>query len=192
MNMERFPIDATFEVRAAGGKTEIRGYAAVFEQLSGDLGGFREKIAPGAFAGGLGADIRALWNHNPDHVLGRSSAGTLRLREDAKGLRVEIDPPASAAARGRSDARYRTSVTRNSRPRRIGRTDRSVVANTRAPPGTSEARRMHGRAAGTERKRRARAGEPRRSVAANGVQGMRRSARELPAQRRRSSVPKPV
>mgnify|MGYP001305454619 CR=1 FL=1 len=72
---------------------KIVGYAAVFNQLSEDLGGFREKIAPGAFKKTIQeADIRALWNHNPDYVLGRNKSGTLKLEEDSHGLRYEVRP----------------------------------------------------------------------------------------------------
>lgn len=75
----------------------IRGYAAVFDSLSQDLGGFVERIAPGAFDATLGADVRALFNHDPNQVLGRTKSGTLRMSVDARGLAVEITPPASAA-----------------------------------------------------------------------------------------------
>ena len=78
---------------------KITGYAAVFNKLSVDMG-FREKIAPGAFRSSLKAsDARALFNHNPDYVLGRQSAGTLTLREDKKGLWMEVDPPDTSYAR---------------------------------------------------------------------------------------------
>lgn len=60
-----------------------------------------ERIAPGAFARALerGDDVRALLNHNPDMLLGRTSAGTLRLWEDAKGLRYELTPPRTQLGR---------------------------------------------------------------------------------------------
>lgn len=78
----------------------IRGHAAVFNQLSQDLGGFREQIAPGAFADAIKTDdIRALFNHNPDNILGRNLAGTLHLVEDTRGLAIEIDPPDTQLAR---------------------------------------------------------------------------------------------
>ena len=93
------------EVRAGdgdGAKPMIHGHAAVFNSLSEDLGGFREKIAPGAFRESLDDDDNdpvALFNHNPDHVLGRKSAGTLRMKEDKRGLHMEIDPPDTQAGR---------------------------------------------------------------------------------------------
>lgn len=91
---------------APGGESKmpvITGHAAVFNKKSEQLGSwmpFREKVAPGAFKDTIDQDdIRALWNHNPDHVLGRNKAGTLRLKEDDQGLAVEIDPPEAQWAR---------------------------------------------------------------------------------------------
>ncbi len=89
------------ELRIEDGETpKITGHAAVFDQLSVSIFGFREKIAAGAFAKTLKrADIKSLWNHNSDFVLGRNKSGTLRLEEDKKGLAIEIDPPDTQWAR---------------------------------------------------------------------------------------------
>jgi len=82
-------------VRAEGEGPRIEGYAALFDVWSQDLGGFREIIRPGAFTKTLkdGADVRALFNHNADFVLGRIKSGTLELAEDDKGLRIVAKPP---------------------------------------------------------------------------------------------------
>jgi HK97 family phage prohead protease len=78
----------------------IRGYAAVFDAMSQPLFGFREIIRKGAFKKTIkDGDIRALWNHDPNYVLGRKSARTLRLEEDDKGLLSRIFPPDTQWAR---------------------------------------------------------------------------------------------
>lgn len=78
------------------GPGTIVGYASVFGPLSGDLGCFRERIAPGAFTRALmKADCRGLVNHDPNMLIGRQKAKTLRLVEDQIGLRYEIDLPDS-------------------------------------------------------------------------------------------------
>lgn len=79
----------------------ITGYAAVFNELSNDLGGFRERIAPGAFAQALAGEkeILALLHHDPKLVIGRRSAGTLTLEENNRGLYVEITPGDTSTGR---------------------------------------------------------------------------------------------
>ena len=89
-----FPVEELRAITDEGGLRHIVGYAAVFNSLSEDLGGFREKIDSGAFADSLNADdIRALKNHNSDYVLGRNKSGTLTLSEDQRGLKIDIMPP---------------------------------------------------------------------------------------------------
>jgi hypothetical protein len=93
MNVERRSVAAPPELRATDTGKTISGYAAVFNEVADIGGSFREIIAPGAFKGTLDGDIRALVDHDSGRVIGRSKAGTLRLTEDAHGLRTEIDLP---------------------------------------------------------------------------------------------------
>lgn len=77
-----------------GKPSKICGHAANFNSMSQDLGGFTERIAPGAFKNSLLTDdVRALWNHDANIVLGRNKSGTLTLLEDSQGLYFEIDAP---------------------------------------------------------------------------------------------------
>src|SRR3990167_3234827 len=81
----------------ADGTAVLAGITAPFGKLSDDLGGFREQIEAGAFAEALThSDPVALFNHNPDHLLGRASAKTLRLEEVDAGLSYEVDLPETA------------------------------------------------------------------------------------------------
>ena len=86
------------EVRSTGelrsnGKT-LSGYAAIFNSET-DLGSFVEVIRNGAFRKSLegGANIRALYHHQGDALLGTTRGGTLKLREDAKGLAFDLALP---------------------------------------------------------------------------------------------------
>jgi HK97 family phage prohead protease len=83
-----------------GGKT-VAGYAAVFNSPT-DIGGmWTEVVQPGAFTDTLAndQDVLALYSHELERLLGRESAGTLRLKQDDKGLAVEIDLPDTSDGR---------------------------------------------------------------------------------------------
>lgn len=83
------------ELRVSEGKpAKLVGYAAVFNSLSEDLGGFREIILPTAFNRAMSEahDVRAFVNHDQGKIIGRTKAGTLNLEVDEHGLRVEIMP----------------------------------------------------------------------------------------------------
>jgi uncharacterized protein len=79
----------------------ITGHAIVVNSLSENIGGFKERIKPGALHRTLEEriDVRALLDHDPARRMGRVTAGTLRLAIDARGLRFTIDPPPTSYAR---------------------------------------------------------------------------------------------
>lgn len=103
-----------YGVRGQKARPLVRGHAAVFNRLSEDLGGFRERIAPGAFDSVLQDDVRALFNHKEDHILGRTSSGTLRLSVDQAGLGYEIDMPDTMIARDLMTSLQRRDITQSS------------------------------------------------------------------------------
>lgn len=101
MKVERRIVNAQLEVREAADKpARLVGYAAVFNRDAVIGGFFRERIAPGAFATAIKEDdVRALFNHDPNIVLGRNTAGTLTLAEDETGLQYDVEPPDTQLAR---------------------------------------------------------------------------------------------
>lgn len=100
------------EVRAEGDGLSFRGYAAVFNSKSEDLGGFRETIRPGAFSKTLGEkrSIKMFLNHNTDVVLASTRKGTLSLTEDSKGLLAEASLPDNEWGRPVADAVRRGDI----------------------------------------------------------------------------------
>jgi HK97 family phage prohead protease len=95
---EIFSHTDALELRAEGeGKpTWIGGYAARFNTRSRELvPGLTEIITPGAFSASLakGRDVRALVSHDNDRLLGRTQVKTLKVWEDDKGLRFEVQMP---------------------------------------------------------------------------------------------------
>ena len=103
--------DATAGAPSAG---VLAGYAAVYERLSQNLGGFVEKVAPGAFAQTLADNnpVLARYNHDDNQLLGTTEAETLRVASDDTGLPYEVDLPDTAVGRDvavlakRGDVRY--------------------------------------------------------------------------------------
>jgi uncharacterized protein len=79
-------------IRTNESKFQISGIAAAYNSLSQNLGGYREKISPGAFSRSLrvGADVKCLVNHDPSQLLGRTKSGTLVLSDSPEGLRFTV------------------------------------------------------------------------------------------------------
>ena len=102
-DVERRFVFGNVSVRAkdASGSTRLEGYAAVFDQESEDLGGFREVVRRTAFDRSLreGADVLARAHHDSQALLGRTSSGTLRLLVDGRGLKYTVDLPDTSDGR---------------------------------------------------------------------------------------------
>lgn len=112
---ERRYFAQEFRVSNDGDAPKISGYAALFDSPSLDMG-WTEEIDPHAFDSVMASnpDVRALWNHNPDHILGRTTAGTLRLSVDSRGLAYEVDTPDTQLARDLVTSMRRKDVTGSS------------------------------------------------------------------------------
>lgn len=92
MQQRSLPMNE-IQTRADGEEMVIEGYFAVFGDVYEIMPGATESIAPGAFDDSISGDVRALYNHDHNIVLGRTSAGTLELKQDSHGLwgRISIN-----------------------------------------------------------------------------------------------------
>ena len=91
-NIEQRTVDVPVRDITTEGRT-LRGFACLYGVESRDLGGFTESIAQGAFGDVLAGspDVYLTFNHSPDKVLARTTSGTLRLRDEERGLGFEAD-----------------------------------------------------------------------------------------------------
>ena len=89
------------ELRADGdGPRAVSWYPALFDSLSEDLGGFRERIGRRAFSKTLAErEVKSFVNHDPNQILGRTERGTLKVSVDVRGLRAETALPDTSYAR---------------------------------------------------------------------------------------------
>ena len=119
---KQFPNSMAVEVRDQDGQPVITTYAAVYHQ-AGDPGiefelldNYVERIMPGAFDSALDAeqDVRGLFNHDPNQVLGRTGAGTMTLSADSIGLRYDIMLPDTQLGRDVAISIGRGDVTGSS------------------------------------------------------------------------------
>lgn len=107
------PVDLELRTEEGRSLPTIYGYSAVFNSLSDDLGGFRERIQPSAFNKTLqerSDAIKAFHNHNPDIVIGSTRKNTLELSTDDHGLAHRIQPPDNAWGRPVVDAIERGDI----------------------------------------------------------------------------------
>lgn len=104
------------EMRMEGEESrKVVGYAAVFNSDSEEMWGFKERIAPGAFDEAISvSDVRALFNHDPNMLLARTSSGTLTLSVDERGLRYEFEAPNTTAGNDLLEMLKRGDVSQSS------------------------------------------------------------------------------
>lgn len=103
------------ESRAQGSNIYVEGYASVFNKRSGNLGGFIEVVKPSAFTKTVKeSDVRALWNHDPQFLLGRTSAKTLELSIDSTGLHYRALLPNTTYAKDLAELLERRDVRESS------------------------------------------------------------------------------
>lgn len=114
--LERRTFPCAFRVSSDTGKPVIYGYAAKFGVRSDDLGGWVEVIAPTAFDAHLSTspDVRALFNHDANLILGRTASGTMKVGKDDTGITYEIDPPDTQGARDLMVSMKRGDVSQSS------------------------------------------------------------------------------
>lgn len=114
-------VGIQLEEREDGQPGKISGYGAVF--YDGSEGSqyrlwddFVERIMPGAFDRAIREqhDTRSFFNHDANWILGRTTAGTLGLSIDSRGLRYEISPPDTSAGRDVRESVRRKDVTGSS------------------------------------------------------------------------------
>lgn len=113
--MELRHISMPVEYRDTGNGTgTLSGYAAVFNRLSQNLGGFVERVDPAAFNKSLADQVPVLarYNHDDNHLLGTTEGKTLTLEVDGTGLRYDVGLPDTSSGRDvrelakRGDLRY--------------------------------------------------------------------------------------
>lgn len=92
----------------------VSGYAAVFRSVSNELWGFEEIIDQGAFDNADLSDVRALFNHDANKILARSSSGTLKLEIDDVGLRYEFSLPNTSDGNDLREMMKRGDVSQSS------------------------------------------------------------------------------
>lgn len=90
-------LPTTLRFVADADKPRVEGRAIVYDALSEDLGGFREKFAPGSVE--LDDDLLALFDHQTSMVIGRTSAGTLEAEDGPDGVDMVAYPPETSWAR---------------------------------------------------------------------------------------------
>lgn len=116
MQIEKRAFDlAQTEIREVQDGFRFKGYAAVFNSLSHDLGGFKETVVPGAFSRSLkeNPDIRFLYNHDPSKILGRTPR-TLTVNEDSRGLAVDAQLPNTSYGRDLAESLSRGDISQMS------------------------------------------------------------------------------
>lgn len=111
--VERRAFNTGIEVRAADGKNRLRGYAARFGSVY-DMGWFTEEVSRRAFENADLSDVRILFNHDSNQILGRTASGTARVGIDENGLWYEVDLPDSPMGENVRVAVERGDVTQSS------------------------------------------------------------------------------
>lgn len=94
-------VSTAVEVReTAEGRIVLEGVAIRYGARSKDLGGFRERIMPGAATEAIAkGDVRAVEEHRMERYLGRTGNGTLRLVDSPSELRYSVDLPDTTVGR---------------------------------------------------------------------------------------------
>jgi len=92
-----FPADELRVVEGDDGRPRLEGRAIVYNALSEDFGGWRERFLPGSVR--LDDDLLVLFDHDTSMVIGRSSAGTLEAVDGPAGIDVRAWPPETTWAR---------------------------------------------------------------------------------------------